>query len=967
MNHKKFLSLLLAICMVLAMLPTVALAEGTVNDELTRDKTGVTGSSYTDWTYTSTESGAVYAGQSAGGNSSIQLRSSGNSGIVTTTSGGKAKTIKVTWEDHTYDGRTLNVYGKNSAYTAVSDLYGDNAGKMLGTIVKGTSTELTISGDYEYIGMRSAGSAMYLTNIEITWSTDSEVPPVTTYTVSFDANGGTGTMANVTTASPYTLPTCGFTAPEGKEFEGWKIDGGDTLLAVGTAVELTADTTFVAQWKDLPVATYTNMMLKRVPANGDTVVVYYPAAGKVMTGESYYYNNKKYELAAADATLTDNVLAVPAEAVRLTVSVSDGKYTFATADGKYLEADGTNVQLVSAQSANTLFQLETAAAGTDNYYIKCDSATYNGNAQYIEYYGGYFTVYSLNTSNTPIFTFQFFSEDGEGPTPETTYTVTLNPGDAEGEPQTIEDVTSPYTLPDCPFTAPEGKVFNGWQAADGTVYAAGAQVTLEGNATFTATWKELEARIYELVTSAEGLVDGGTYLIASEVSDVGLYLMSKQTSNNRAQYGVTGVEGTTLTLDSSWIAANAADDLAFEFTLEAEGNNWAFHDEVTGGYLYAAGNETNKKNWLRTETELDDNGKFSITFEDDGATVPVAQGENTRGYMHYNGESACFSCYAEDSHITGAVYLYKLVEDAPATKPTFQNQSLILDGKIGLSFNMELPEIAGVDYDTSYMTFGVEHGTCTERVDYSAAKLRKSGTKAFVCYVTAIMMAEPITATFHYMQDGTEKTVEKTYAITEYFDAFDATLQDDPNAYDQKTITLVHALADYGYYMLTYLKGLKGLTYAEMTKVYTESYNYEAIAGELEDYELEAYLDGTDFGGFSFSVLFDSDTSLKLLLTPVAGFSGTVTAAEGDNTPVSVTKSGKRYVLMIANLPAHKLSKTFNITVTTVETGDPADLSVSVLSYANLILQYSEAAAAKNAACAIYCYSAAADAYKAGN
>lgn len=967
MNHKKFLSLLLAICMVLAMLPTVALAEGTkAVDVLNREFTGVTGTSYGDWTGTG-ESGAVYAGQSAGGNESIQLRSkNNNSGIVTTVSGGKATKVVVTWNSNTSSDATLDIYGKSSAYSATTNLYSNSTqGTKLGSIVCGTSTELTISGGYEYIGMRSNSGAMWLEEIDITWTTDGEVPPVTTYTVSFDANGGTGTMANVTTASPYTLPTCGFTAPEGKEFEGWKIDGGDTLLVVGTAVELTADTTFVAQWKDIPVVTYTNMKLKRVPANGDTVVVYYPAAGKVMTGESYYYNNKKYELAAADATLTDNVLAVPDEAVRLTVSVSDGKYTFATADGKYLEADGTNVQLVSAQSANTLFQLETAAAGTDSYYIKCDSATYNGNAQYIEYYGGYFTVYSLNTSNTPIFTFQFFSEDGEGPTPVETYTVSFNAGEGSGTMADVTDVTSPYTLPECTFTAPEGKVFAGWQAADGTVHAAGAQVTLEGNATFTATWKELEARTYELVTSAEGLVDGGTYLIASEVSDVGLYLMSKQTSNNRAQYGVTGVEGTTLTLDSSWIAANAADDLAFEFTLEAAGDNWAFRDAVTGGYLYAASSD---KNWLRTETALDANGKFVIAYEgDDGATVPVAQGENTRGYMHYNNENKLFSCYAEDSHITGAVYLYKLVEDAPAAEPTFQNQSLILDGKIGLSFNMELPEIAGVDYDTSYMTFGVEHGTCTERVDYSAAKLRKSGTKAFVCYVTAIMMAEPITATFHYTQDGTEKTVEKTYAITEYFYAFDATLQDDPSAYDQKTITLVHALADYGYYMLTYLKGLKGLTYAEMTKVYTESYNYEAIAGELEDYELEAYLDGTDFGGFSFSVLFDSDTSLKLLLTPVAGFSGTVTATEDDNTPVSVTKSGKRYVLMIANLPAHKLSKTFNITVTTVEAGDPADLSVSVLSYANLILQYSEAAAAKNAACAIYCYSAAADAYKAGN
>ena len=43
--------------------------------------------------------------------------------------------------------------------------------------------------------------------------------PVVTYTVSFAANGGTGTMADVTGVSgEYTLPANGFTAPDGKQF-----------------------------------------------------------------------------------------------------------------------------------------------------------------------------------------------------------------------------------------------------------------------------------------------------------------------------------------------------------------------------------------------------------------------------------------------------------------------------------------------------------------------------------------------------------------------------------------------------------------------------------------------------------------------------------------------------------------------------------------------------------------------------
>lgn len=142
-------------------------------DELVRDDTGMTGGSYGNWSNVSKPSGAVYAGNSAGGNDSIQLRSSNsNSGVVTTTSAGRAAKVKVTWNSNTVSGRTLNIYGKNTAYTSASNLYNSNSsisGDLLGTIVCGTSTEFIIEGNYSYIGLRSSNGAMYLEKIEITW------------------------------------------------------------------------------------------------------------------------------------------------------------------------------------------------------------------------------------------------------------------------------------------------------------------------------------------------------------------------------------------------------------------------------------------------------------------------------------------------------------------------------------------------------------------------------------------------------------------------------------------------------------------------------------------------------------------------------------------------------------------------------------------------------------------------------
>ena len=77
--------------------------------------------------------------------------------------------------------------------------------------------------------------------------------PVTTYTVKFNANGGTGTMADVTgvPAGAYTLPANGFTAPAGKQFKGWSTDASGAVIE-GTTYNVTGDVTLYAIWENKP-------------------------------------------------------------------------------------------------------------------------------------------------------------------------------------------------------------------------------------------------------------------------------------------------------------------------------------------------------------------------------------------------------------------------------------------------------------------------------------------------------------------------------------------------------------------------------------------------------------------------------------------------------------------------------------------------------------------------------------------
>ena len=72
-----------------------------------------------------------------------------------------------------------------------------------------------------------------------------------TYTVAFDANGGTGAMDAVTVndGKALTLPECAFAAPAHKRFKAWSING--TEYAVGAKLTPTADVTVTAVWEQI--------------------------------------------------------------------------------------------------------------------------------------------------------------------------------------------------------------------------------------------------------------------------------------------------------------------------------------------------------------------------------------------------------------------------------------------------------------------------------------------------------------------------------------------------------------------------------------------------------------------------------------------------------------------------------------------------------------------------------------------
>ena len=162
-----------------------------------------------------------------------------------------------------------------------------------------------------------------------------ETIPATTYTVSFNANGGTGTMADVTGVSgSYTLPANGFTAPLGQQFKGWARSASGAVIT-DASITVTENTTLYAIWETIPATEYTITF----NGNGGT-----PSAGTMST---------------AGGKLTS-----------LPTATRSGSYSF---DGWYTAASGgTQITTAYVFSANTTvyahWTYTSSGGGGGSYY-----------------------------------------------------------------------------------------------------------------------------------------------------------------------------------------------------------------------------------------------------------------------------------------------------------------------------------------------------------------------------------------------------------------------------------------------------------------------------------------------------------------------------------------------------------------------------------------------------------------------
>ena len=288
-------------------------------------------------------------------------------------------------------------------------------------------------------------------------------------------------------------------------------------------------------------------------------------------------------------------------------------------------------------------------------------------------------------------------------------------------------------------------------------------------------------------------------------------------------------------------------------------------------------------------------------------------------------------------------------------EPVFNNHALLLTGQVGVQFFLELPAgKTSTDYAGSYVTFsgqGINSSTHYD-IPASTAVINSvdTGKYLFTVNITSIQMADKITPTFHYTENGQEKTVVgAAYSAEDYIKWAVA-----DNHVTGKNLNIVKALADYGHYAQIYLSQQNGWSigtdHAEMVTHTTNSYDYVAIKGAVTNDAIQT-TKGANVTSVNYRLYFDDTLAICVALTPASGV--TLNSVTLDGNAITPTRSGDQYLVMINDISATNLTDSHTITAggTTV--------TVSAMSYVYGILNSGSNNKGKDLVCALYNYARA--------
>jgi len=252
-------------------------------------------------------------------------------------------------------------------------------------------------------------------------STDAEVTvgegtPLADCTITFNGNGGSGSMDSVTVKAEtnYILPACGFTAPADQEFKAWEIGG--TEYKVGDSYTVNGDIEIKALWKNSVITPTTYTVTVSNDGNGTgTATPSTAAAGTTITltatpNKGYHF--KEWQVISGGVTIKDNKFIMPSANVEVKAIFEED----VPAPTEFIVTFDGNGGTPSVVSMTTTNQKLTSLPSASR------SGSYSFDGWYTEKSGGIkITKDTVFHANTTVYAHWTYIGGGGGYNPPVTY------------------------------------------------------------------------------------------------------------------------------------------------------------------------------------------------------------------------------------------------------------------------------------------------------------------------------------------------------------------------------------------------------------------------------------------------------------------------------------------------------------------------------------------------------------------
>ena len=198
--------------------------------------------------------------------------------------------------------------------------------------------------------------------------------PLADCTITFDGNGGSGSMGPVTVkaGANYILPDCGFTAPADQEFKAWEISG--TEYKVGDSYTVNGDIEIKALWKNSVITPSTYTVTVSNDGNGTGAATPSTAAAgttiilTAMPKEGYHF--KEWQVISGGVTIKDDKFLMPDSNVEVRAIFEKDAPPVPTEFTITVKTDGNGTASASHAKAVVGTEIRLTATPKEGYHFK---------------------------------------------------------------------------------------------------------------------------------------------------------------------------------------------------------------------------------------------------------------------------------------------------------------------------------------------------------------------------------------------------------------------------------------------------------------------------------------------------------------------------------------------------------------------------------------------------------------------